>query len=102
MSSPTIFYALFHSPGPRWNSGTDFRQQDGVGAHIQYMSEQLEAGNLVFGGPFLDDTGGMMILRAEDLESAQTIAAADPTVADGLLLVQVKPWLMAMESFDPK
>lgn len=101
MSTPSIFYALFHSPGARWQEGIGFREQPGVGAHVQYMAQQQQAGLLVFGGPFLDDSGGMMVLRADSIEEAVAIAEADPTVLDGLLKVAVKPWMMAMNSFSP-
>jgi uncharacterized protein YciI len=102
MSAPTVLYALFHSPGPRWKDGLGFREQPGVGAHVQYMAQQQQAGLLVFGGPFLDDSGGMMVLRVDSIEEAIVIAEADPTVTDGLLRVTVKPWMMAMNSFAPE
>lgn len=97
---PPVFFALFHTPGARWEDGVGFREQPGVGAHVGYMAEQLAAGRLVFGGPFLDDSGGMMVLRADSLDDARAIAEADPTVLDGLLRVTVKPWMMAMNSLD--
>jgi uncharacterized protein YciI len=93
------FFVLFHTPGPRWAEGAGFREQPGVGEHVGYMAEQLEAGRLVFGGPFLDDSGGMMVLRTSTLEEADSIAQADPAVANGLLRVAVKPWMVAMHSF---
>jgi uncharacterized protein YciI len=40
----------------------------------------------------------MMVLRAESQDDARAIAEADPTVIDGLLLVHVKPWMLAMSS----
>jgi uncharacterized protein YciI len=95
---PPVYYALFHSPGPRWDTATGFRQQPGVERHVAYMAQQLEAGKLVLGGPFLDDSGGMMVLRADSQDEARAIAEADPTVIDGLLLVHVKPWMLAMSS----
>ena len=98
---PLILYVFFHSPGPRWQPGVGFRDQPGVERHVSYMADQLEAGRLAIGGPFLDDSGGMMALRAESPEAALAIAEADPTVQDGLLLVQVKPWMVAMNAFAP-
>ena len=95
---PQVYYAFFHTPGPGWAEGVGFREQRGVGEHVGYMAQQLEAGRLVFGGPFLDDSGGMMVLRAESEAEAVAIAEADPTVLNGLLLVSVKPWMMAMNS----
>lgn len=98
MPEPAIYFVLFHTPGPRWQTGAGFREQPGIGRHVGYMREQMEAGRLAIGGPFLDDSGGMMVLRAGTAEEAAAIAHADPTVADGLLSVEVKPWMAAMET----
>lgn len=45
-------------------------------------------GRLALGGPFLDDSGGMMV--------AVPVAAEDPAVKSGLLRYTVRPWLVAM------
>ena len=95
-----VFYLLHHTPGPAWQKGTDFREQPGVAAHIQYMASFLAAGKLMIGGPFLDDSGGMMVYRAGDQAEAETIAQNDPAVQNGLLHVVVRPWLIAMSSID--
>jgi uncharacterized protein YndB with AHSA1/START domain len=55
---------------------------------------------LVLGGPFLDDAGGLAILRA-DAAAAARMAAADPGVTSGLLTVTVRPWLAAMGTVAP-
>lgn len=97
MSDPVTYFVLLHSPGPRWQAGIGFRHQDGVGRHVRYMREQLEGGRLILGGPFLDDSGGLMVLRASTLEEARAIALADSTVVDGLLQVDVRPWMVVMD-----
>lgn len=58
----------------------------------------LETGHMQLGGPFLDDTGGMMVMRAASREEAEGFANADPCVKNGLLNVQVKPWMAVFES----
>jgi uncharacterized protein YciI len=60
------------------------------------MMSFIESGKLVIGGPFLDDSGGMMVLRAESIEEAEQIANADPSVQSGLLKVHVKEWFVPM------
>jgi uncharacterized protein YciI len=62
------------------------------------MRMQLENGLIVMGGPFLDDSGGMMICREQDLEKAKVLAEQDPAVKSGLLKVSIKPWMVAMSS----
>ncbi len=64
---PIIFYVVMHSPGKTWKPGTAFQEQPGVMAHVEYMSGLLEAGTLAFGGPFLDDSGGMALFQVDDL-----------------------------------
>ncbi len=98
---PPLYFAVFHQPGPNWAEGVPFGDQDGVEVHVTYMKEQLQEGNLVLGGPFLDNSGGMMVLRAASLEAARTIAARDPAVVRRLIQVTVKPWLLVMDAFSP-
>jgi uncharacterized protein YciI len=94
VNPPPIYYALFHTPGPNWAAGVGFREQPGVVEHVQYMAQFQETGQMVIGGPFLDDTGGMMVLEIESQEAAEEIATADPSVKSGLLAVEVKPWMV--------
>jgi uncharacterized protein YciI len=90
---PRRYFALMHTPGPAWDHAKGFRDQTGIAAHVGYMSGVFDQKQLVLGGPFLDESGGMMILDVATLEDAQAIANGDPTVKAGLLVVAVKPWL---------
>jgi len=94
-AAPPTYFVLIHSPGPLWDHAKGFRDQPGVAQHVGYMSAFADKGRLVMGGPFLDNSGGMMIFDVPTLQDAQAIAAADPTVKSGLLTVAVKPWLAA-------
>ncbi len=96
--APPSLFVLLHSPGKKWVAGTPFPEQPNVMLHVEYMGKLLAEGVLVVGGPFLDHTGGMAVLQAVDLPRAIELAGADPSIAAGLLEVQVKPWLMAMSS----
>jgi uncharacterized protein len=95
---PKSYFVLAHSPGPGWDPAKGFRDQPGIEAHVGYMQGFLDRGQLVIGGPFLDDSGGMMIFDVASLEAARAIADGDPTVKAGLLSVKVKPWLAAFRS----
>jgi len=87
-------YVVFHTPGPNWKHGIDFREQEGVGEHIQHYLKLHE-----LGGPFLlQDAGGMMIATKDvSQDELESFAAADPPVKAGLLAYEVRPWLTAME-----
>jgi uncharacterized protein YciI len=94
-----IRFVVFHTPGPKWKPGVDFREQDGVGEHVQHYLEFHEQGKLELGGPFLlQDAGGMMVATKEvSRDELESFAASDPAVKAGLLLYEVRPWLTAME-----
>jgi uncharacterized protein len=63
-----------------------------VPAHIRYWHEQGPGG--VLGGPFADQSGGLIIFAADDLPGATRIAECDPFVTSGVLAQHwIKPWL---------
>ena len=99
-SANPVFYVLIHSPGPQWQEGVPFREQPGVGEHVGYMRGLLDQGLILMGGPFLDDSGGMMVARTTDPDEARRIAHDDPSVKNGLLLVTVRPWMVPMSALD--
>jgi len=94
-----IRYVVIHKPGPKWQYGVDFRQQEGVGEHVQHYLKLYEQGKLELGGPFLiPDMGGMMVATKDvTQEEIESFAAADPAVQSGLLIFEVRPWMTAME-----
>ena len=93
---PPTYFVLTHSPGPLWDHAKGFRDQPGLEQHLGYMSGYADKGRIVMGGPFLDNSGGMMIFDVPTIDDARAIAQADPTVKSGLLTVTVKPWLAAI------
>lgn len=95
-----IFCVLKHSPGKNWKEGIPFQEQPGVEEHVKYMSMQLKNGFLLMGGPFLDNSGGMMVCKTANLNKAKEIAEADPAVVAGLLKVEVKQWMIPMSSIE--
>jgi len=99
---PPMYFVLVHSPGPKWQEGLSFQEQPGVDEHVRYMGELFERGLMVMGGPFLDNSGGMMISRTDTLEAALRLARSDPAVRSGLLNVKVHPWLVPMRSTTPE
>jgi uncharacterized protein YciI len=99
LNSRPIRYVVFHRPGPKWQVGVDFREQEGVGEDIQHYLKLHEQGKLELGGPFLvQDAGGIMVAtRNVSREELEEFAAADPAIKAGLLVYEVGPWLTVME-----
>ncbi len=96
---PPIRYVVLHKPGPKWQYGVDYRQQDGVSEHVGHYLKLYEQGKLELGGPFLlPDIGGMMVTTKEiSLKEIEVFAADDPAVKSGLLIYEIRPWMTAME-----
>jgi uncharacterized protein YciI/uncharacterized protein YndB with AHSA1/START domain len=98
---PPRYQVLFHRPGTTWQPGVPFREQPGVERHRGFMNQLQDDGLLVFGGPFLDEeSGGMVILRAGSVDEAMRLAHRDPSIEAGLLTVTVRPWLVPMRNAD--
>ena len=93
---PPTYFVLNHTPGAQWDHTKAFRDQPGIERHVGYMSAFADKRQLVMGGPFLDNSGGMAIFDVAMIDDARAIAEADPTVKSGLLAVTVKPWLAAL------
>jgi uncharacterized protein YciI len=101
-TQPPQRFVVFHTPGPSWQVGVDFRQQPGVQDHVLHSRQLYEQGKLELGGPFLTpDSGGMMVTtKGVTREEIETFAAADPAVQSGLLHFEIRPWYTAMERTD--
>ena len=68
-------------------------------AHLEHMARLDAAGRLRYGGPLLTEKGAMMgsliVLEADDLESAKRAYAEDPYIVHGLFetfdVVETRP-----------
>ncbi len=96
-------YAVMTEPtGSPGASGSDHMQPiiDNIGPHLAYQ-KQLELDGIMFAaGPFADDRqenwsgAGMVIIRADSLDQANEIAAADPMHKAGARTYRIRPWLL--------
>jgi uncharacterized protein YciI len=82
--------------GPRWNETEGAEAAELLPRHLAYMREQSEAGRYRLAGPGLDesDFAGVLLISAETLEVAKTLAENDPGVRAGRLAVEVHPVLL--------
>lgn len=73
--------------------------------HLAYQAELERAGSLAFAGPMSDETGehmqgiGLIIYRAESLEAAHVLAAADPMHMSGARSYVLRRWMINEGSF---
>jgi uncharacterized protein YciI len=64
-------------------------------AHLAYMDQLHGQGKLVAAGPFADNTDlrGIVIYRVASVEDAKALAAGDPAVKAGRLVIDARPWM---------
>jgi uncharacterized protein YciI len=88
-------FVIDYRRGPAWIEGRSVFEQPLQG-HLAYMRSLQALGTLVLGGPFLDDAGGLIVVRTEDADEARTLLQADPAVQEGVMVAEAHPWkLMA-------
>lgn len=62
-------------------------------AHRQYLAQLFQQGLLAASGPFLDDSGALIIYEAKTKEEAEKILRADPFHQNGIFAKWIiKPW----------
>jgi uncharacterized protein YciI len=69
--------------------------------HREYLKKLLEAGKLHESGPFVDDSGALIIYDAADVAEVQELLANDPYAPNGIVeTVTINEWnrVMARES----
>jgi len=94
-----VHFVVMHLPGPKWAPDVPLFGQDGLQAHIDHWRAMHDAGKLAMGGPFFSPGAvGMMIPEQGVVrEEIEAFAAADPSVASGLLTFEVREWLVGMK-----
>ena len=71
---------------------------DHIKKHIAYLRGLDQEGRLLMCGPFSNQKGGMVIIRASNLEEAAEVAARDPFVQDGIRTFEVREWKISCEA----
>jgi uncharacterized protein YciI len=84
-------FAIVYAPGPNWIPGKPFSEQP-LMDHANYMHQLYLQGKLVLGGPFTDNSGGLVVLDVADQNQAQQILESDPAVKAGIFIAKLHPW----------
>ena len=99
---PSKQYVVLLKRGPKWVAGKPAGEQ-ALGNHGRYLQEQMTKGALQLAGPFLDDSGGLILYNARDEAEVRAIAEHDPGVVDGVLAVEwIRPFQLAFDAASGK
>jgi len=63
--------------------------------HLGYMTELYKQGKLIAAGPFMEpgDMRGVVVYRVATVDAAKELAAGDPAVKAGRLVLDARPWM---------
>jgi len=69
--------------------------------HRKYLTSLRDSGRLVAAGPFMDDSGALIIYEAASREEAEKLLQDDPFQANGIFLKhQLRPWNLVFVNRD--
>jgi uncharacterized protein YciI len=95
---PSKQYVVLLKRGPKWVAGKPAAEQ-ALGNHGRYLQEQMTKGALQLAGPFLDDSGGLVLYNGKDQAEVRAIAEHDPGVVVGILAVEsIRPFQLAFDA----
>ena len=92
----TTYYLGLLRRGQTWSPEVTPEIEATQAAHLAYIRGMFEAGSLVIAGPFTDggDLRGVFLFKTGTLEEAEALAAGDPAVKAGRLIVDIHSWMV--------
>jgi|SRR6516162_2234437 len=91
-------YVVLLRRGPRWVQNKSVTEQPLL-EHGRYLNEQMSKGLLQLAGPFLDDSGGLILFNATDEVEVRAITARDPGIANQILEVEsIRPFRTSFDA----
>ena len=74
---------------------TPFEEQV-MDAHFEYLKQAASIGTLVLAGPCLDETFGVVVLRADSDEAARQFMLNDPSVKSNVMMAELHPMKISL------
>jgi len=89
-------YLAFLSHGPKWTPEKTPATEELQKAHLANIYKLAEMKKLVVAGPFGDNgnLAGIFVFRVASLDEAKELAATDPAVKAGRLMLDIHPWVV--------
>ena len=91
-------YLVILKRGPKWIAGKSVAEQPLL-QHGKYLKELMDKGSLQIAGPFLDGSGGLVVLNVPDESTARQIVENDPGIRDQILEPEtIRPFRIAFDA----
>ena len=85
-------FVVIYTPGPAWQTVKTVEELPFFREHFRYMRQVFATGQLLMGGPFLDNQGALGILDVATEAQAWEIVAHDPFVQERVLEPHLRSW----------
>ena len=89
-------YLVLFKRGPNWIAGKKVLEQP-LRPHAEYMQKLYDEGKLLYAGPFMDDSGGVAILRVANEAEAHVIVANEPATLQQIFVAEIHPWYLTFD-----
>lgn len=91
-------FVVLSGPGPARDMTLGTRQQPYWNDHAEFIDRLVTEGFIVLGGPFEDEGGAMIVVRARSENEVRARLADDPWYRQGVLnLERVTRWTMFID-----
>jgi len=81
-------HEFFENPTP---------QEDAVmEAHFEYLKQATRAGVVLLAGPCLDETFGVVVIKAENDQAAHIFMLNDPSVRNNVMVAELHPMRVSL------
>lgn len=86
-------YLVESTAGPRRDPSIGTREQDYWDDHAAFIDALVEGGFIALGGPFPDEGGAVLVVRAESESDVRARLEPDPWYVNGILtLAAIHRW----------
>lgn len=93
----TEWIYFLHPPRADFAATMTDAEGEVFGRHFAYLQGLLADGVLVLAGPTLGATNtGICVFRAADEAAARAVMEADPTVAEGVVVGELRPFRVSL------
>ncbi len=88
---------FIHPPRADFAATMTDAEREVFGRHFLYLQSLLDAGLLVIAGPTMGTTNtGIAVFRAVDEAAAQAVMVADPVIAEGIGVGELRPFRVSL------
>jgi uncharacterized protein YciI len=92
---PDFIYLIHPYRHEFFRSPTEL-EEAAMEAHFEYLRQAAEQGVVLLAGPCLDETFGVVVIRAENEQEARNFMMDDPSVKRNVMMAELHPLKVAV------